>query len=137
MENKMKSIFYTVFIVLALGISAASAGPTGVYGVEGQNPGDGSVYTGEVAVERTGATYVVVWRVGNDEYVGTGIGAANSKGMVTFGDAAGNDTAIAVSYVSGDTFGLALFVEQQNGQWKGIWTYGGSDAIGAETWTPR
>ena len=133
----MKSACFAVIAFFVLGVSAAFAGPAGVYGVEGKNPGDGSVYTGAVAVEKNGATYTVVWRVGNDEYVGTGIGAASSKGAVTFGDAAENDTAIAVSYVSGDTFGLALFVEQQNGQWNGIWTYGGSDAIGVETWTPR
>lgn len=133
----MKSFFWLVVGYLVLGMSSAFAGPEGVYDVAGANPGGGGAYTGGVAVERTGATYSVVWRVGNAEYVGTGIGASSVKGSVVFGEAAENDTAITVSYVSGNTFGLALFIEQPNAQWKGIWTYGGSDAIGTETWTPR
>ena len=72
----MKSIICLMFAIIVLGASAAFAGPVGVYDVSGQNPGDGSRYEGAVAVERNGATYVVVWRVGNDEYIGTGIGAA-------------------------------------------------------------
>lgn len=133
----MRSILFLVFAVAVMVATGAVAGPAGVYDVAGKNPGDGSAYQGAVAVERNGATYTVVWKVGDDEYIGTGVGAASVKGSMMFGDAAENDTAVAVSYVSDATFGLALFVEQANGQWKGIWTYGGSDKIGSETWTPR
>ena len=88
-----------------------------------------------MAVERNGATYSVVWLIGDDEFVGTGIGAGSVNGSMMFGSAAENDTALTVSYVSEGSFGLALFAEQPNGEWKGVWTYGGSDAIGTEVWT--
>lgn len=129
-------ILWALILPFWMGLmAAAQADPVGVFNVEGTNPGGGSGYEGVVEVERTGDTYAVSWRVGDDYFVGTGIGAANVKGTTTFGDAASQDSAIAVSYASGSSFGLALFVEQENGQWKGIWTYAGSDAIGTEIWT--
>jgi len=114
---------------------AALADPVGVYTVTGTNPDNGPAYEGAVAVERNGATYSVVWLIGDDEFVGTGIGAESVNGSMMFGSAAENDTALTVSYVSEGSFGLALFAEQPNGEWKGVWTYGGSDAIGTEVWT--
>ncbi len=133
----MKTLFITFVAYLVMVTSAALAGPIGDYDVAGTNPGGSPSYDGTVSVDRHGATYVVVWNVGGEEYIGTGVGAANVKGSVVFGDAEENDTAIAVSYISGESFGLALFAEQPNGQWHGIWAYGGSDTIGSETWTPR
>lgn len=123
--------------VFLAGVQGAVAGPVGVYDVVGTNPGDGTPYEGAVAIKTNGSTYSVLWQVDGEEFVGTGIGAASVNGTIIFGEAAENDTAIAVSYSTGDTFGLALFVHQDNGQWTGIWTYGGSDAIGSETWTPQ
>jgi hypothetical protein len=120
-----------------LGAQGALAGPVGVYSVEGVNPGGGATYEGAAAVEANGATYTVTWQINGEKFVGTAIGAANVKGSIIFGEAAKNDSALAVSYGSGNSFGLALFVEQDSGQWKGIWTYEGSDAIGSETWTPQ
>jgi len=133
----MRSVFCLIFAIFVLAGSEAYAGPVGFYNVVGQNPGGDSGYQGTATVERNGATYTVVWQVGDEKYVGTGIGAARVNGGLTFGDAANNDVVITVSYVSGDSFGTALLIEQQNGQWKGVWTYGGSNAIGTETWTPR
>lgn len=72
-------------------------------------------------VEINGTTYTVIWQVGGEEYIGAAIGAANLKGSIIFGEAVANDTALAVSYGSGGNFGLALFVEQENGQWRGIY----------------
>ena len=129
-------LFLTTFWMFVI-LQAAVAGPVGVFNVDGTDPGSGNVYSGVVAIEKNGGTYTVVWDVGGTEYVGTAIGAASVKGSILFGEAAENDTALAVSYASGDSFGLALFVQQENGQWKGIWTYAGSDAIGSETWTPQ
>jgi hypothetical protein len=71
-------------------------------------------------VEISGATYTVIWQVDGEEYIGAAIGAANLKGSIIFGEAVANDTALAVSYGSGGNFGLALFVEQENGQWHGF-----------------
>lgn len=131
----MRSTLFLVLSFLFLSITSAFAGPSGTYEVAGTDPGNVGNYTGTVTVNRTGSTYSVVWSVNGTEYIGTAVGAASVKGTMTFGDAAENDTAIAVSYVSGKSFGLALYAEQENGQWKGIWTYGGSEKIGNETWT--
>lgn len=130
----MKSFITLASTLLFIGVQAAVAQPIGVYDVVGVNPGDSTPYDGTVAVEINGATYTVIWQIDGEEYIGTAIGAANLKGSIIFGEAVENDAALAVSYGSGDNFGLALFVEQENGQWSGIWTYGGSNAIGSETW---
>jgi len=116
---------------------SAFAGPEGVYSVQGTNPGNKGSYSGTVAVERNGDTYVVAWDIGGTQYVGTGLGAANVKGTFTMGPANQDDIALAVSYVSGKSFGQAFYVEQEDGTWKGIWAYGGARQIGSETWTPQ
>lgn len=133
----MRSFIFLTAVIFFTGIQGALAGPMGVYDVTGVNPGSGDAYEGAVAVKTNGATYTILWQIDGEEFLGTGIGAANVKGSIVFGDAAENDTALAVSYGAGDASGLALFVEQDNGQWTGIWTYSGSDAIGSETWTPQ
>jgi hypothetical protein len=40
---------------------------------------------------------------------------------------------MAISYKSGSETGLALYGEDGGG-WKGVWTYQGGTALGAETW---
>ena len=84
--------------------------PIGAYDVVGVNPGDSKPYDRTVAVEINDATYTVIWQVDGEEYIGTAIGAANLKGSIIFGEAVESDTSLAVSYGTGDTFGLALFV---------------------------
>jgi hypothetical protein len=98
---------------------AALADPVGRYEVEGTNPGGDSKYSGDVAVERTGDTYRVVWNVAGQRYVGTGIGDKNF---------------IAVSYRSGDQTGLALYAEESEGTWVGVWAYAGAKQVGTERW---
>ena len=121
--------------LIALAPLAASAGPEGLYTAHGTGPGGGGAYSGTVAVQRTGQTYHVRWVVGGQEYVGTGLGASNVNGTFTMGPASPQDTAIAVSYVTNGSYGLTFYVEQPNGQWTGIWTYGGAQTIGTEVWT--
>lgn len=133
----MRTILVFAFSVFVLMPLSAFAGPEGTYIVEGTDPGNGGKYTGTVTVDRSGQTYSVAWNIGGTEYLGTGLGAANVKGTPTMGPASVHDTAIAISYVTKGSFGLTFYVEQSNGQWKGIWTYGGSQQIGTETWTPK
>ena len=64
-----------------------SANPVGTYNVAGQNPEDGSKYTGTVAIERFGQVYNVFWNVAGEEFSGTGIGAAMVNGEMIFGTA--------------------------------------------------
>ena len=128
-------LFSIIFIMILLPLQAI-AGPEGTYTVEGTDPGSGSVYSGTVTVKRNGQTYAVLWNVDGTEYLGTGLGAADVKGVPTMGPASERDTALAISYVTSGSFGLTFYVEQDNGQWRGIWTYAGSDRIGSEIWTP-
>ena len=111
----------------------AVADPTGVYRVEGRNA-DGGDYIGTVRVERTGETYSVIWTIGGSEFVGTGLGAKFIGDRFQMGPASPEDTAISVGYVSGKSFGMAMYFQQSDGRWQGIWTYGGSDKASYEDW---
>lgn len=131
---KIITITITTLITLTL---SALAGPEGTFTVRGTNPGGQGEYSGTVSVRQTGQTYSVIWNVGGVKYTGTGLGAENSRGYSTMGPASSSDSSIAISYISDGTFGLAYYVEQDDGTWRGIWTYGGSDKIGTEVWTRR
>lgn len=115
----------------------ALADPVGNYRVTGVNPGGDGGYGGDVEVRRTGDTYSVIWEIDNTKYYGTALGAEFVGADYVIGPASLGDTSLAVSYVSGDSFGLAYFVKQEDGRWSGIWTYGGSDKIGSEDWAPK
>jgi hypothetical protein len=95
--------------------------PVGHYLVRGTNP-NGSQYAGEVLVTRTGDTYRVVWQIGRQTFVGTGI--ASSDG-------------IAVSYQVGGRTGVALYHRKTNGRWEGVWALAGSRDSGTDVWIPR
>ncbi|WP_261323201.1 hypothetical protein [Rhizobium leguminosarum] len=43
------------------------------------------------------------------------------------GPASDEHTAISVGYVSKENFGIAMYFEQPDGSWQGVWTYGGSE----------
>ncbi len=133
-------MFKTIIAILAAWITltiSAVAGPEGTYAVRGTNPGGQGEYSGSVSVYQTGQTYSVIWNVGGVKYTGTGLGAEDSKGYSTMGPASTSDSSIAISYISDGSFGLAYYVEQEDGTWRGIWTYGGSNKIGTEVWTRR
>lgn len=122
---------------LWLSIAPALADPVGRYDVVGENPNTGGEYTGSVAVSQFGQTYRVVWNVGGTKYVGTGLGAVFENGTFRMGAANPKDRALSVGYVSGNSFGMAFYIKQDDGSWEGVWTYGGSDVVARETWYPR
>jgi len=95
--------------------------PVGRYRVVGSNPANQTKYAGMVTVERTGETFRVTWRIGKQVFVGTGIGG---------------DNGFAVAYRSGNRTGIAIYVAK-GVDWKGLWTYAGGRAIGAEAWIRR
>ena len=53
------------------------------------------------------------------------------------GRATADDTGISVGYVSKDSYGIAVYYEQSNGSWEGVWSYGGSKGVTNETWLPE
>lgn len=115
----MRRLFAISFAALLWSAASAfAADPTGEYSVTGSNPGSSSRYSGTVTVEKTGQTYRVVWVVGGQRYIGTGIGDKDF---------------LAVSYRSGNETGLALY-GANGGNWSGVWTYANGRQIGTEVW---
>ncbi|GLR22989.1 MULTISPECIES: hypothetical protein [Alphaproteobacteria] len=124
----------TALAILVLA-GTATAEPTGSYNVVGRNPDTDENYTGTVEVSRHGETYVVVWNIGGKESIGTGIGARFAGDRFEMGPASDDDTAISVGYVAEDNFGIAMYFEQSDGSWQGVWSYGGSEKVTGEIWT--
>ena len=117
----MRAVQAGAVIAVLWGTVAFAADPVGQYSVSGTNPGNRGTYAGTVTVEKTGDTFRVVWQIGSDRYVGTGIG---------------NDEFIAVSYQAGSDTGLAMYSSSEQG-WKGIWTYANGRQIGTEIWSRK
>lgn len=124
-------------LALTMGASPALADPVGTYSVVGENPDTGGQYHGTVRVSRTGDTYKVVWKIGSTTYVGTGLGAVIRDGKFNIGKAEPDDSILSVGYVSGRSFGMAFYIEQPDGSWQGVWTYGGSRDVAREEWVRR
>ena len=124
-------------LLLTLAAGQALADPTGTFRVVGTNPDSGSTYKGKVTVTRTGDTYKVVWDIAGTRYIGTGLGAIIRDRKFLVGSAEPDDIAISVGYVSGKTFGMAMYFLQDDGTWEGVWTYGGSRDVANETWYPN
>lgn len=125
----------TAAALLALTPMAAMADPVGTYDVIGNNPDDGSEYRGTAEVTRTGDTYSVTWNIGVSNFIGTGLGAKFvSDTRFEMGVAGPDDIALSVGYVTKDSFGVAMYFEQPDGHWEGVWTYGGSTKATTEKW---
>jgi hypothetical protein len=60
------------FVWPVLGI-AQSGDPTGLYSVEGRNVDAKATYRGEVAISKDGEAFKILWIVGNQQFLGTGI----------------------------------------------------------------
>ncbi|PLX37334.1 MAG: hypothetical protein C0606_11805 [Hyphomicrobiales bacterium] len=122
------------FLAMMMAVLPAAADPVGRYTVVGDNPDSGGKYRGTVQVSRTGKTYKVVWKIAGTTYVGTGLGAVIRDGKFNIGAAEPSDSILSVGYVSGRTFGMAFYIEQPDGSWEGVWTYGGSRKVAREQW---
>ena len=116
----MRLLSVLATVALLAGPGAAFAGdPSGHYTLKGSSP-DGHVrYDGVVDVSKTGDTYKVNWVIDGTTYFGTGIG---------------NENGLAVSYISGGKTGIAIYFANGD-NWKGVWTYAGGTALGAEDWS--
>jgi hypothetical protein len=125
---------YLTACLLAAVPCLAMADPTGSYEVRGINPDTNKEYVGTVDVDRKGETYVVSWTIGGTKFVGTGLGAKFVGDRFQMGPASPDDTAISVGYISGNTFGMAMYFQQPDGHWQGVWTYAGSDRASPENW---
>lgn len=114
----------------------AVAGPDGLYHVKGMNPDNGQDYTGTVKIARKGEIYRVVWKIGDNETIGMGIGLRLIDGQMVAGPASDDDTGISISYSSDSTFGNATYTEFSDGTWRGVWAYKGYKKVSTEEWIP-
>lgn len=138
LKRMVTSTAIGVGVLLSLPVIAL-ADPTGNFSVVGDNPDTGKQYTGTVKVTRSGETYEVVWDIAGSQSVGTGLGAkfvGNNRFRV--GPASRDDIALSVGYTSDNSsFGIAMYFEQPDGTWKGVWTYKGSKKAISEIWTRK
>ncbi|HVI28575.1 MAG TPA: hypothetical protein VM780_07995 [Hansschlegelia sp.] len=119
----MRSFVAAGVLACLMASSAYAAEFAARYDVKGESPGGGGEYEGVVTVKKTGdATYQVVWTIGPDKFVGTGIGGPDG---------------LAVGYKSGSNTGIAIYSVEKGGVVGGYWTYAGGKQVGTETWTPR
>ncbi|EHJ46015.1 hypothetical protein DFW101_3731 (plasmid) [Solidesulfovibrio carbinoliphilus subsp. oakridgensis] len=103
---------------------ALAADIVGQYTLDGANPGGQGRYAGTALVQKKGDTYVVGWKIGNQELAGTGILEGNS---------------FAVVYIPRDAKGapgLVLYTLLPGGMLTGKFTNLGGTTLGTETWTP-
>lgn len=123
--NRWTRTLATAVSFMALIVAApALADLEGRYDVEGRNVGGQGSYTGQAAVQKAGNVYNVAWKIGQQEYVGTGIKSGDVFSVVY--DAPAQDTQA----------GLVVYEIQDDGALLGTWTPLGGTKTGAERWTP-
>jgi hypothetical protein len=134
---RISSFFLASALIAVPSLAAptlALADPTGSFKVIGHNT-DGSTYEGTVQVSRAGSIYKIVWDIDGKKSIGTGLGSHAEGNTIMTGPATDNDIGLAVGYVNKDSFGICAYAQKPDGSWSGVWTYGGSQQITAETWT--
>ena len=122
MKNFKTSVGGAVVATALMWSTAAYAGPEGTYTIAGTNPGGSGAYKGTVNVVATGKVYEVVWNIANATYTGVGV--------LT-------DSDFSVAYYGTNLTGVAVYREQPDGAWKGVWAVKGSNRLGSEAWTPK
>ena len=115
-------VLVSLFAVLAFGVRAESI--EGMYRVEGNGPGADQAYSGRAQVKKTGATYTIVWQIGEGGHVGTGILTSDI---------------LSVFFQPLDRRGapgIASFRVIEGKITGGTWTVLGGNVVGDERWVP-
>jgi hypothetical protein len=108
--------------LLGAGLNPALAKGPGTYTVHGTNSLDGSKYEGTTTITKTGEdTWKIKQDVDGNKYEGYGVG---------------NEDSIAMTFTSGTYTGVALYVAQPDGSYKGIWSFTDDSKHSTETLTP-
>jgi hypothetical protein len=111
-------------LLLVVTALPAHADLAGQYRVEGKNPGGDGTYQGRVAVKPHQGVYHVVWQVGQDRWVGTGILRQDQFSVV---------------YANPDREsrpGLVVYEVQGDGSLVGAFVTLGQNQMGTERWRP-
>ncbi|GGF65587.1 hypothetical protein GCM10007301_26680 [Azorhizobium oxalatiphilum] len=110
-------------LALAGGATPALAKGPGKYKVEGVNSEDNSKYSGTAVITKTGKdSWRVVSTIDGDKFDGYAIG---------------DEELLAVTFTGNGSSGVALYVVQPDGSYKGIWAFKGDSKISAEMLTPQ
>ncbi len=113
---------------LAVALAASSVSPVlakgpGKYTVKGVNVEEKSNYSGTATITKTGENaWKVVSVIDGDKFDGYGIG---------------DEDIIAVTFSGNGSTGVALYVAQDNGSYKGIWAFKGDSKVSAEELIPK
>lgn len=92
----------------------------GDYTVAGEMEG-GRSYKGIARVAKTGDTYTIAWKIGQESHLGTGI--------LTGGQ-------LSTVFVGGGIPGIAVYRKSSDGKVLGIYTQFGGTKTAIETWDP-
>lgn len=115
-------VIASIALALVGAVSPALAKGPGKYAVQGNNSEDKSSYKGTATITKTGKdSFRVVSVIDGDKFDGYGIG---------------DDDLIAVTFTGNGSTGVALYVAQDDGSYKGIWAFKGDSKISTEQLTP-
>jgi hypothetical protein len=133
----MRGLIRSIAVALAIGLAwPVLADPVGTFAVVGKNE-KGVAYRGTVVIARTGETYRLNWSLGRDHYTGIGIGATIGKEGFLPTPASPAVTVLTVAYGTSAGFGVAQFIQQQDGSWLGAWAPSSSRVVSEERWVPQ
>jgi len=134
MLRTIKAAAFAGFCILAPLSAMAGDGPgspqsvapmtdpiAGTYSVKGDNFDGGHPYTGEVIVERTGATYRVLWYPGPNQIEGIGVFWGGQ---------------LSVGYLQEGVQGVAVYVPMAGGL-HGVWSERGETRLAPEDWAKK
>ena len=124
MSNWKHRVLVALIAVLAFGVAARAESIEGMYRVEGNGPGADQVYRGKAQVKKTGATYTIVWQIGEAGHVGTGILSSDILSIFFQPlDRRGAPGVASFRVIEGKITG-------------GTWTVLGGKVVGDERWVP-
>jgi hypothetical protein len=118
-------------LLSVMAIPGAAEEPTdldGVYAARGTNP-NGSEYRGAVHIRRQGDRFIVAW------ISPRAAGEALLLELTSVGVGIRTGETLAVSYVAGNSLGVAVYQIGRDGQLIGRWTTAGDDHVHTETLT--
>jgi hypothetical protein len=117
------SCLLAALATISFGASPSAAKGPGKYTIAGTNSSDGSKYEGTTTLSKTGEdSWQVKQEVEGDKFEGYGIG---------------DDDIIAVTFKNGDSAGVALYVSQPDGSYKGVWAFRGDAKVSTEVLKPQ
>ena len=117
-------VLVSLLAVVAFGVAARAESIEGMYRVEGTAPGADEAYRGKAQVKKTGATYTIVWQIGEGGHVGTGILTSDVLSIFFQPlDRRGAPGVASFRVIEGKITG-------------GTWSVLGGNAVGDERWVP-